>query len=256
MTQQNNELSIAIQAARKGAVEAMKYFTHNPEITVKPDNSPVTIADKECEQAIKKVLLNSFPKSSFLAEESGTTGNNDFVWVIDPIDATKNFIRNLPFWGIQIALAIKGEIVIGVSYAPALNELFFAEKGEGAYLNNQKIAVSKINKLENATLLHGTIDFFEDKTNNFLNLSKSCYYERGFGDFYGYTLVACGKADIMLDAKNGGPWDIAAIKIIVEEAGGMVTNINGEPWNLSHRNAVATNGLIHSDVIHILNENK
>ncbi len=250
----SNELKIAIQAARAGAKKALKYFAHNPRIMIKPDNSPVTIADKECEKAIKKVLAESFPDSSFLAEESGTTGNNDFVWIIDPIDATKNFIRNLPFWGIQIALAKKGEIVVGVSYAPALNELFFAEKGKGTYFNDQKISVSKTNALKDATLLHGTIDFFEEKTNNFLKLSKSCYYERGFGDFYGYTLVACGKADVMLDAKNGGPWDIAAVKIIVEEAGGLVTNLNGQPWNLTDRNALATNGLINEEVISILNK--
>lgn len=249
----SNELSIAIDAAKSGAKEALKYFTHNPAITIKPDNTPVTIADKECELAIKKVLLDSFPKSSFLAEESGSTGGDDFVWIIDPIDATKNFIRNLPFWGIQIALAKKNEVVLGVSYAPALDQLFYAEKDKGAYCNNQKITVSKIDKLENATLLHGTIDFFEEKTNNFLDLSKKCYYERGFGDFYGYTLVACGKADIMMDAKNGGPWDIAAVSIIIKEAGGKVTNINGKPWDLNDRNAVATNGLLHDQVISILN---
>lgn len=251
----SNELVIVIEAAKAGAKKALQYFSKNPQVIIKPDNTPVTIADKECEQEIIKVILKNFPNSSFLAEESGTTEGNDFVWVIDPIDATKSFIRGLPFWGIQIALAKKGEIVLGVSYAPVLNELFYAEKGKGTFLNDKKVSVSKVDLLKNATLSHGTTNFFEEKTNNLLKLSKACNYERGFGDFYGYTLVASGRIDIMTDAKNGGPWDIAAVKIIVEEAGGKVTNINGKPWELTDRNAVATNNLLHAEVVSILNSN-
>lgn len=115
------------------------------------------------------------------------------------------------------------------------------------------IKVSKIAKLEDAFLNHGTVMFFEKKIPQFLKLLEVMYRERGFGDFYGYHLVAQGKSDIMMDAHNA-PWDIAAVKIIIEEAGGRVTNFKGEPWSLNDTNTLATNGLVHDEVVRILNQ--
>src|SRR5581483_11287477 len=141
-----------------------------------------------------------------------------------------------------------GEIVLGVSYGPVLNELMYAEEGFGAYLNDEKVSVSKIDSFDNAFLNHGTTMYFEKKVPRLLDLLSSVYRERGYADFYGYHLVASGRADIMLDAYNGA-WDIAAMKIIIEEAGGKVTNYKGEAWSLTDTTAVATNSLLHDKVI-------
>lgn len=248
-----NELKVAIAAAKAGAREALKYFNHHPQVFIKPDNTPVTKADKEAETAIKKTILDAFPDTSFLAEESGKTGSSKDLWVIDPIDGTKNFIRGLPFWGIEIALVQNDEIVVGVSFAPSIDEMFYAQKGQGAFLNGRQVHVSKIAELSDAFLNHGTITYFQDKMPNFLTLLQQVSRERGFGDFYGYHLVTTGHADIMMDAKTD-PWDSAALKVIVEEAGGRMTNFNGEDWQLTDTTAVATNGLLHEQVIKILNK--
>lgn len=252
----SNELKVAIEAAKAGAKVALKYFNKNPKVTVKPDNSPVTLADKEAEQTIKEIISRYYPSPSFLAEETVKTSLDDNFWVINPIDGTKNFLRGLPFWGVEIAFVKDNQIVVGVIYAPCLlTDLLYAEKGRGAYLNDDRITVSKITKLDEAFLIHGTINYFEKRIPQFLKLLNNVYRERGYGDFYGYGLVAQGKADIMMDAHNG-PWDIAAVKVIVEEAGGKVTNFQGQDWQLTDSTAVATNGLLHDQVIHILNEQK
>lgn len=249
----SNELKVAIEAAKAGARKSLRYFKRNPEVSVKPDNTPVTKADKEGEEEIKKVIQKAFPNASFLGEESGGVTSKDDLWVIDPVDGTKNFIRGLPFWGVQIALVKHGEIVVGVSFGPSIDELLYAEKGFGAYMNEKRVSVSKVAKLQEAFLNHGTITYFGENTSKLLNLLKEVDRERGYGDFYGYHLVATGRADIMLDAKNG-PWDIAAAKIIVEEAGGKVTNYQGREWSLTDSTAVGTNGLLHNEVIRILNK--
>lgn len=249
----SDELKIAIEAAKKGAEAALRYYEKKIAFEVKPDNSPVTKADKEAEDIIKKTIVSHFPNSQFLGEETGGTLDADDSWCIDPIDGTKNFIRGLPFWGIEIAHIIDGKIVLGLSYGPVIDEMLYAEKGKGAFMNGKPIKVSKIAKLEDAFLNHGTVMFFEEKIPQFLKLLEVMYRERGFGDFYGYHLVAQGKSDIMMDAHNA-PWDIAAVKIIIEEAGGRVTNFKGEPWSLNDTNTLATNGLVHDEVIRILNQ--
>lgn len=250
----SSELKVAIKAAKEGAKQALIYFDKNPKVVLKPDRSPVTEADKTAEEVIKRVLMSNFPGAKFLGEEHGGKISQDKFWTIDPIDGTANFIRGLPFWGVEIALVESKKPILGVSFGPVISELIYAEKGKGAYLNNKRISVSKIDKLADAFLNHGTLRYYENKLNNLLNLTSVVGRQRGFGDFYGYHLVAQGKADIMLDAKNG-PWDIAALKIIIEEAGGRVTNFIGEEWKLTDGDCVATNGLLHDDVIRILNKN-
>lgn len=249
----SNELKVAIAAAKAGANAALKYFNKNPKVTVKPDNTPVTQADKEAEAAIQKTILGTFPKASFLAEESGKSGSSKDVWVIDPIDGTKNFIRGLPFWGIEIAYVESNVIVLGVTYSPCFDELLYAENGQGAYFNGKRVSVSKIKRLSEAFLIHGTVSYFDKRGPNLLQLLDNVYRERGYADFYGYGLVAQGKVDIMMDSRNG-PWDIAPVKVIIEEAGGKVTNFEGKDWQLTDPTAVATNGLLHDEVIRILNQ--
>lgn len=249
----SSELKVAIAAAKAGAKVAIKYFNRNPKVTVKPDNSPVTQADKEAQQAIINVINNHFPGSKFLAEEAKATKVAGDFWVIDPIDGTKNFIRGLPFWGVEIAFVKDNQIVVGVTYSPCFDELLYAEKSQGAYINGKRVSVSKIKRLSEAFLVHGTVSYFDKTGPNLLQLFDKVYRERGYADFYGYGLVAQGKVDIMMDARNG-PWDIAPVKIIIEEAGGKVTNFQGQDWQLTDTTAVATNGLLHDQIIKILNK--
>ncbi len=247
------ELQVTLLAAKEGAKRALYYFDKSPKVTIKPDNTPVTKADLETEAQIKQIILQYFPNSSFLGEESGGNIHDEELWVIDPIDGTRNYIRGLPFWGVEIAFVKNGQPVIGVSYSPCLNELMYAQEGKGAYLNEKKATVSGITTLSDAVLNHGTLKYYQDSLPQLLSLASTCAHQRGYGDFYGYHLVASGRSDIMLDAKNG-PWDIAALKIIIEEAGGKVTNFKGNDWTLSDKTAVATNGLIHAEVVRILNK--
>lgn len=135
----SEELKIAIEAAKKGAEAALRYYEKNPAFEVKPDNSPVTKADKEAEDIIKKTIVSHFPHAQFLGEETGGTLDADDFWCIDPIDGTKNFIRGLPFWGIEIAHIIDSEIVLGLSYGPVIEEMLYAEKGKGAFMNGTPI---------------------------------------------------------------------------------------------------------------------
>lgn len=249
----SDELKVAIEAAKAGARAALKYFNTNPSFVLKPDGTPVTKADKESEEAIRQTILKAFANARFLGEEGGGNLTKNELWVIDPLDGTKNFIRGLPFWGIEIAFVRDKKIILGVSFGPCIDELLYAEKAGGAFCNGTRTFVSKIPNLPDAFLNHGTTLYFEEKTQNLLALLNKVNRERGYGDFYGYHLVATGRADIMLDARNG-PWDIAALKVVIEEAGGRVTNFEGKPWSLSDSTAVATDSLLHDKVINILNE--
>lgn len=247
----SEELKTAIEAAKTGAKIALKYFNTDYKVDVKADKSPVTIADKEAEAAIKQEILRRFPGSTFLGEESSSDSHGDNFWIIDPIDGTRNFIRGFPFWGVEIAYIENGKILIGVSYSPLLNELLYAERGKGAFKNGEKINVSKVKHVKDAFFVHGTISYFKN-IEGFLRICNTVERERGYGDFFGYHQIACGKSDIMMDAKNG-PWDIAAVKVIIEEAGGKVTNHQGVEWSLSDSNCLATNGLLHDEVLKIYN---
>lgn len=256
-TNMSDKLQIAILAAKTGAQEALKYFNKNPQVTIKPDNTPVTQADKNSEAAIIKTIKDKFPDAKFLGEESGGDRNEKELWVIDPIDGTKNFIRGLPFWGILIAYAVDNKPVVGVSYLPVFDELLAAEIDGGTTRNGEKIHVSEVSNVTDAFINHGTLStkYYNGNLQNMIDLCELAFHERGFGDCYGYNLVARGKADIMFDAQNG-PWDIAPFKVIIEEAGGKLTNFVGGEWTLKDPDALATNGLLHPEVITLVNKKK
>ncbi len=249
----SDELKTAIEAAKAGAKVALKYFDQEIKIDIKEDNTPVTIADKETEQEVKKVILGKFASATFLGEESSDQAHGKDFWTIDPIDGTANYIRGLPFWAVELAYVQNGECLVGVSYCPVLDELFYAERGKGAFKNGKRTFVSKVRRPQDAFFIHGTIKYFKVRMKGFLALCETVFRQRGFGDFYGYHQVACGRADIMMDAKNHA-WDMAALNVIIEEAGGKHTNFDGSRWNLDDPTSIATNGFIHEDVLKILNE--
>lgn len=249
----SDELKIAIEAAKKGAEVALKYFTNLPPVIIKPDNTPVTKADKETEEIIRNHITQNFPNASFVGEEFGGSFTQGDVWIIDPIDGTKNFIRGIPMWSILIALWRDGEIIAGLSYMPGINEMLYAEKGIGAFLNDRKIATSKIEKIADATITHTGNPFSFKNPASIGNLLNASAHSRGFGDAYSYHLVANGRADINFEPEVS-IWDVAPFKIIIEEAGGKITSLNGSPWSLDIKDFVATNGLLHDEVIRILNQ--
>lgn len=244
-------LEIAIEAAKNAEKIIMKYYDNSLTWQTKPDLSPVSIADTEAERIIIETIKNSFPGHSFLGEESGNDNViSKYQWVIDPIDGTRNYVRNIPLFTTQIALMEDGEIILGVSNAPAMNEFMFAEKGKGAFLNDAKINVSTVKNLPGSYLSFGGIKHFKKYgyLDSLLKLAESAGGHRGFGDSWSFHLLAQGKIDVMVEAKVK-IWDIAAIKIIVEEAGGKVTDINGNKITKNSTSIIATNNYLYNSVL-------
>lgn len=248
-------LSTAIQAAKNAEDIILKYYSNRLTWDRKKDKSPVTIADTEAENIIIQTIREEFPDHSFFGEESGDDNTiSEYQWIIDPIDGTKNYTHKIPLFATQIALLKNDEIVLGVSNAPALKELVYAEKGAGAYFHKSKTRVSDVNQLSEAYMCFGGIEYFRDtgKLDNLLELVDTTYGHRGIGDFWCYHLLAEGKIDIMIEARTK-IWDIAAMKIIVEEAGGKITDICGKHVNKDTTSIIATNGKLHEAVVKFFN---
>ncbi len=255
---QSIELDEALQVAL-GVVLAssnitLKYFRKKLDVEKKADHSPVTIADKECESFIRSQLQKKYPSHAFLGEELGEQKtDSDFRWIIDPIDGTKNFTRGLPFWGTLVALEHEGEIVLGVIHLPVMNMTIHAAKNRGCYDGKERLSVSRVARLSEAMLVFGDLKHFFPQPQNagFMELDAKVYCSRGWGDCYGYVPVIAGSAEIMIDPV-ANPWDIAAILICVEEAGGRFSDYKGDR-TIYGGNAVATNGTLHDEVLRILN---
>lgn len=245
----SNELKVAIEAVKAGAKKALEHFENIPPVEMKADNTPVTIADKETEEVIKKSILSSFPNAKIVGEETGGDVNDDEYWIIDPIDGTKLFIRGIKVWAVLLALIRQNEVVLGVSYIPGMDELLYAEKGEGAFLNGKKVHVSTVPKLKDALICF--TDLSGVTRNNLLPLIDASFSARGIGDAFSYHLVTNGRADLFTEP-SPSLWDIAPFQCIIKEAGGKFTSYdNNEP--LAKAPVLASNHLIHDEAIAILN---
>jgi len=264
------ELEYALKIVKASERITLKFFPGNGlskrarlKIAYKSDKSPVTIADKACERFLVKELSKKFPDHGFYGEEFGVESTHApdlhgslLRWIIDPIDGTRNFTRGIPYWGTLCGLERindpadgRGEIVAGIMALPALKTVYYASKGNGAYKNGKRIRVSKIKELDKSTIIFGGLSHFIGTRYEkpFLDIAKSSYHDRGFGDCFGYTFVANGSAEAMLDPIVS-PWDVAAIKIIIEEAGGIFTDFEGDSTIYS-RTAIAANSFIHETVL-------
>jgi len=244
-------LPIALKAVKNAEKILLKHYHGNQGIKLKADHSPVTLADKGAEKIIVKTIRQVFPDHGFLGEEYGEhKGKSEYVWIIDPIDGTKNYTRHVPMFGTLLALAKSGKIILGVSNVPEMKELMFAEKGRGAYLNDQRVKVSKVSSIEQAYLSIGSINNFYRKKllNNILKLCLGNLHPRSISDLWAYHLVAQGKGDIVIE-NNLHIWDIAAPAVIIEEAGGKATDLKGRPITLSSVDIVATNKILHKKVL-------
>ena len=245
-------LAAAVEAARAAGEIAMRYYRGGVEVTIKPDRTPVTQADREAEQAITRMLGQAFPDWGFLGEEFGERGSREIRWIIDPIDGTKNFVRRIPIWAVLIALEEHGAITTGVVLNPVTGELFTARRGEGAFLNGERLRVSECEAMKDATVLHAGLRLVRETGHwdGFVRLFDAGSRTRGFGDYYGYGLVAEGKAEIYVEV-DLKPWDVAPVKILVEEAGGRLTDFAGRP-TIYGGTVLATNGRLHADALRLL----
>ncbi len=254
-----NELEKRLEVARHAAAEAAKVIRHyyriqqqgNLEVEIKSDASPVTQADVESEKTIRKILLEAFPQDGFYGEETGQANiEAKYLWLIDPIDGTKSFVREYPFFSTQIAVMRDGELVLGVSSAPQFEEIAYSIKGQGSFLNDKKLSVSSIDSLEQASLSTGNLGSIAamPQWNNLGKVIQRIHRIRGYGDFYHYHLLAAGKIDAVVES-DLNILDIAALTVIVEAAGGTVTQLDGKPVTLETTHLLATNGLLHAELL-------
>jgi len=246
-------LNTAMAAAKAAGEIALRYFRTNLTVETKADRTPVTQADRECEVRIVEILRARFPDWGFLGEELGEhRGRVNSRWIIDPIDGTKNFIRGIPFFATLIALEEEGEITAGVMHAPAISDLLYARKGQGAFANGLRVHVSAVNDLRDAMLIHGGLKDLKVRPcwQPFLRLVDATARQRGFGDALGHSVVIGGQAEVALEPEIK-PWDVAATKILVTEAGGRFSDFAGSP-SIYTGSAVISNGRVHEEVLQML----
>lgn len=241
-------LEVAIEAARRAAEISRAYYAGEFTVTTKSDMTPVTQADVECEQAIRDTILERFPAHGFYGEESGKThADAEYLWLVDPIDGTKAFVRHYPFFSTQIALMHDGDIVLGVSSGTMMNELAWAEKGGGAWLNDNRLTVSDISDPDCAAVSTGNLRSLAESNGwqQLANIVARADRIRGYGDFYHYHLLASGKIEAVIES-DVNILDIAALSVIVTEAGGMFTDLNGKQPDLDTRSVLAANPTLHA----------
>ena len=252
----SRELKVAIDASMAAAKIIRKYFKGSFEISIKEDQTPVTQVDIECEKAIKKILLTTFPEHGFYGEETAFTNKEaDYLWLVDPIDGTKSFVRGYPFFSTQIALMHKGQIILGVSNGCMFDELIYAERNNGSWFNHEKISVSDINNIDSSSISTGNLKSLASSKGwaKLGDIVKRSDRIRGYGDFYHYHLLAMGKIEAVIES-DVNILDIAALSVIIEEAGGLFTDINGDQIDLETRSVVAANKYLHSQILQELGE--
>jgi histidinol-phosphatase len=255
----SDDLSLAhVLADAADSISTARFRALDLEVTSKPDLTPVSDADRAVEKAIRATLARTRPRDGVLGEEFGVTeaaaGRGTRQWVIDPIDGTKNFVRGVPVWATLIALMDGDEPVVGLVSAPALGRRWWAATGHGAYAGRHTaaatpISVSGVRRIADASFCYSSLTGWEQngRLGAVLDLMRSAWRSRGFGDFYGYVLVAEGGMDIMVEPELS-LWDVAALVPIITEAGGSFTDLDGRPGPAGG-SAVATNGKLHPDVL-------
>ncbi len=222
------------------------------KVNVKSKHEIVTKADLLSEEILIKEIKNNFPAHGILSEEKGEVkSSSDYLWIIDPIDGTTNFTMHNPLWSISIGLAHEGRIIFGVVYIPVTDELFVAEKGEGATLNNKKIKVSNIKgEMMLNTFCHGSTQKDLKKAMKYYQKQKLDGFDcRQIGSAaIELSYVACGRVE-SIAIPGAHSWDVAAGSLIVEEAGGLVTDLSGNDWSIESDGIVASNGLVHREIL-------
>jgi histidinol-phosphatase len=255
----SDDLTLALELADVAdVITRERYGAADLQVETKPDLTPVTEADTAVERAIRIRLAASRPDDSVLGEEFGDTGGGPRRWILDPIDGTKNFVRGIPVWATLIALQEGDAVTVGVVSAPALHRRWWAAKGRGAFVDDglsgapRSVRVSRVTELGDAQISTSGVADWESlgRLEALLELFRRSWRTRSFGDFWSYMLVAEGGVDIALEPEVS-LWDLAAVQIVVEEAGGRFTDLSGAP-RADGGSALATNGLLHEAALEIL----
>jgi histidinol-phosphatase len=251
---------LAVETAQQAGKIGMKYFpdvdsaAFASKVEWKADHSPVTLADREAEALLRTKLQAAFPNDGFLGEEYGDKpGSSGFRWIIDPIDGTRSFVRGIPIWATLVGLEYKGEAIGGVVYIPPLGHLYRSLRGDGAYRGDRRLHVSDVANLNEAQMFYSSLSWFTKAGHEkeFIELSKRTQRQRGFGDFYGFVLVAQGSGELMVE-HGVHIWDVAAIQPLVEEAGGRFSDWDGKP-SIDRPDVIASNGSkLHDEALAIL----
>jgi myo-inositol-1(or 4)-monophosphatase len=250
----NKRKELAIKAAKEAGKILKAHFGRTIQIRTKGERSLVTDVDLKAEEKIVNLIKRDYPRDNILSEETKyQTFDSDFRWIIDPLDGTHNYIRGMENFGTSIALAYRDKVILGVIYLPMSDELYFTEKGKGAFLNQRKISVSR-KDLDHTTMIYdSTIRLNKGPMLKYLDrLVDFVFNIRMFGSTVrSLTYVAEGKADLEVEY-NDKPWDFAAGLLLVEEAGGKATDLKGKRWTLNSKGYIASNGRIHSKVLKII----
>lgn len=243
--------SIARRAAALAGDIVMPLYEQRLTVELKADGTPVTVADRRAEEAMRELFARETPDFGVLGEEQGeSAGEGRYRWVIDPIDGTKSFIHHVPLFGTLVALEREGEPVVGVVACPAVGETAWASRGGGAFLNGEPTRVSDTSSLGGATVLTTSSASLQLRTPaGFAELAREAGLVRSWGDCYGYLSVVAGRAEAMIDDVVN-PWDIAPFAVLMEEAGGRLTTWDGVEG--AGEDAVATNGHIHEALLKVL----
>lgn len=254
MTERSRHLKVALEAAEAAAEVIRHYYRDDVEVSLKPDDTPVTKADIEAEQVIHRAISSAFPDHDFYGEETGRHGGrSEYLWLVDPIDGTRSFVRGYPFFSTQIALMHAGRIIVGVSSAPVFGELAWAERGGGAFLDGHRCRVSQVASLDQAAVSSGNLKSLARSARwaDWADVVAAAARIRGYGDFYHYHLLASGRIDAVLES-DVNILDIAALSLIVEEAGGRFTDLEGQPVGLETTSVLAGNPRVYAQVAKLM----
>jgi len=246
-----------VLADQADSISMERYKAQDLTVDTKPDLTPVTDADRAVEEQLRITLSRARTRDAVLGEEFGTTGHGSRRWILDPIDGTKNFVRGVPVWATLIALVDGDEPVVGLVSAPALNRRWWAAKDVGAWTGRRlesatRCHVSEVGSLDDASLSYSSLSGWEERglLGSFLDLSRSVWRTRAYGDFWSYVLLAEGAVDLACEPEVS-LWDLAALDVIVREAGGRFTDVTGVPGPAGG-SALATNGRLHDAALELL----
>jgi histidinol-phosphatase len=255
-------LDLALAAAARCSALTLPLFRRGLSHELKSDGSPVTAADRDCEHLIRTLVTRDYPDDAICGEEFGQApGATGYRWYLDPIDGTKSFIAGVPLWGTLIGIELDGAVVAGIAALPALNELVYASRGEGAWHitgwqtpdeSHARAQVSRTAALDHALFCYTSAASFARRGSEsaFTNLLRATRTARGWGDCYGWLLVATGRADIMIDT-HVNAWDVAPFAVILPEAGGQFSDWRNQP-NIAGGDGVGSNGILHEQTLAML----
>lgn len=248
-------LKVACEAAWVAGRQTLAHFNTGVAVEWKADHSPVTVADREAERTLRRIINQTFPNHAILGEEYGEQRGMDPVrWILDPIDGTRSFARGIPLYGVQVGVEVLGEPVVGVIYLPVLDEMVAAYQGGGCTLNGRPCRVSSVTELDQALLLAHDLNLIDQRWDGLADWVAQVQGLRNWGDCYSFVQVATGKAEMVLEPRMSS-WDNAPLLTILEEAGGRFTNWQGER-TIHGGEALASNGHFHADLLAALKDSR